>query len=63
MTATGVVPVGGGLGSVPALIVALDTAVRARLLRRSDGPLLVCAQVPGDAGLVGAAAAGEAGFG
>lgn len=58
-----VVPVGGGLARAPALIAALDAAVRARLLRQSAGPVLVVAQVSVDAGLVGAAAAGEAAFG
>lgn len=58
-----VVPVGGGLANAPALIAALDKAVRARVLRASTGPLLVVAQVSADAGLVGAAVAGEAAFG
>ncbi len=58
-----VVPVGGGLANAPALIAALDKAVRAQLLRASTGPLLVVAQVSADAGLVGAAVAGEAAFG
>jgi N-acetylglucosamine kinase len=57
-----VVPVGGGLGNVPALIGALDQAVRARILRRTDAPLVVVAQVSADAGLIGALAAGEAEF-
>lgn len=58
-----VVPVGGGLGNVPELIAALDEAVRARVLRRTERALVVCAAVSADAGLVGAAAAGEAAFG
>lgn len=57
-----VVPVGGGLANAPALIAALDLAVRARILQRSDAPLVVVAQVSADAGLVGAAAAGEKAF-
>ncbi len=55
-----VVPVGGGLANVVPLITALDVAVRARILRRMDTALVVPAQVSADAGLIGAAAAGEA---
>lgn len=58
-----IVPVGGGLGNDHGLVAALDAAVRARILRRTDAPLVVPAQVSTDAGLVGAAAAGEAAFG
>lgn len=50
-----VVPVGGGLGRVPEFVAALDTAVRRRILRRTDRPLLVPGQVAGEPGLVGAA--------
>lgn len=57
-----IVPVGGGLANDAALIAALDGAVRARILRKMDRPLVVVAQVSADAGLVGAAAAGEAAF-
>lgn len=58
-----IVPVGGGLANDPALISALDAAVRARILRKTDAPLVVPATVSADAGLAGAAAAGEAAFG
>lgn len=58
-----IVPVGGGLSNDRALIAALDRAVRARILRRVDQPLVVAAAVGADAGLIGAAAAGEAAFG
>ena len=58
-----VVPVGGGLSNDAVLIAALDGAVRARILRKMDRPLVVVAQVSADAGLVGAAAAGEVAFG
>lgn len=58
-----IVPVGGGLANDRALIAALDAAVRARILRRTDAPLVVPATVSADAGLAGAAAAGEARFG
>ncbi len=54
-----IVPVGGGLANDTALIAALDTAVRARILRKTDAPLVVPAQVSVDAGLLGAASAGE----
>jgi len=59
----GIVPVGGGLGRVPELVALLDGAVRGRVLRVCDAPLVVCAQVSVDAGLLGAATAGEAAFG
>jgi N-acetylglucosamine kinase len=58
-----IVPVGGGLANDTALVAALDRVVRARILRVMDRPLVVPAQVSVDAGLVGAAAAGEAAFG
>ena len=53
-----VVPVGGGLANVPALIAALDGAVRGRVLRRADAALLVPAALSVEPGLVGAALAG-----
>ncbi len=55
VTAASVVPVGGGLGSVPALVAALDDAVRRRILRRLDRPLLVPSRHGGVAGLIGGA--------
>jgi N-acetylglucosamine kinase len=58
-----VVPVGGGLANDRALIAALDRAVRSRILRRVDQPLVVVAEAGPDAGLIGAAAAGEQAFG
>ena len=58
-----VVPVGGGLANDRALIAALDRTVRARILRRVDHPVVVVAEAGADAGLIGAAAAGEAAFG
>ncbi len=54
-----IVPVGGGLANDRALIAALDRAVRARILRRVDQPLVVVAEAGPDAGLIGAAFAGE----
>lgn len=58
-----IVPVGGGLANDHTLIAALDTATRARILRQTDAPLVVPASVSTDAGLAGAAAAGEAKYG
>lgn len=58
-----IVPVGGGLSNVPALIATLDEAVRSMILRRTDAPLVVPAQCRIEPGLIGAAAAGEAAFG
>ena len=58
-----IVPVGGGLSNDRALIAALDRAVRARILRKVDQALVVVATTGADAGLIGAAAAGEVAFG
>jgi N-acetylglucosamine kinase len=55
-----IVPVGGGLSQAPALIAALDGAVRARVLRATDRPLVVPAALRVEPGLVGAALAGFA---
>ena len=54
----GIMPVGGGLANAPALVVALDHAVRAQTLRRIERPLLVPAQCRIEPGLVGAAILG-----
>jgi N-acetylglucosamine kinase len=56
-----IVPVGGGLGNSHQLIARLDAAVRPRVLRKLDRPLIVPAQLTADAGLVGAAVIGLAG--
>lgn len=53
-----IVPVGGGLGNSAALVARLDAAVRPRILRKIDRPLVVPAQLTVDAGLLGAAALG-----
>ncbi|SMQ85322.1 N-acetylglucosamine kinase [Devosia lucknowensis] len=50
-----IIPVGGGLGNAHALVARLDEAVRSRILRRIDRPLVVPAQLTVDAGLIGAA--------
>lgn len=58
-----IVPVGGGLSNVPALIAHLDEAVRAMILRRTDNPLVVPALCHIEPGLIGAAAGAEVAFG
>jgi len=50
-----IIPVGGGLGNAHALVARLDGAVRERILRKIDRPLVVPAQLTVDAGLIGAA--------
>jgi len=59
----GVVPVGGGLSRAPGLVAYLDEAVRASVLRATSSALLVPAECGADAGLLGAALAGEAQWG
>jgi N-acetylglucosamine kinase len=63
VTGAGIVPVGGGLSNVPALITRLDSAVRAGVLRRTTAPLVVPAACTVEPGLIGAAEAGMAEFG
>ncbi len=58
-----VVPVGGGLSRATGLVSYLDEAVRVRILQRTRGPLLVPAECGADAGLLGAAIAGQAAWG
>lgn len=60
-----VVPVGGGLANDRALVTALDRAVRARILRRVEAPLLVPARHRIEPGLIGASwlGFGELGLG
>ena len=53
-----IIPVGGGLSGEPGLITLLDEAVRMRILRRLEAPLVVPATLGGDAGLIGAAVLG-----
>ena len=57
-----IIAVGGGLGNSHELIARLDGAVRPRILRQLDRPLVVPAQLTADAGLIGAAALGLAGI-
>lgn len=59
----GVVPAGGGLANIRALLTALDSAVRRLTLRGGDAALVVPAECGPDAGLIGAAEAGLAAFG
>jgi N-acetylglucosamine kinase len=58
-----IVPVGGGLSRANGLAAYLDQAVRARVLRATPGALLVPAECGADAGLLGAALAGQAAWG
>ena len=53
-TAATIIPVGGGLSNVPALIAAIDKAVRSRMLVDPETPLVVPAQNRLEPGLVGA---------
>ena len=50
-----VLPVGGGLSNCVPLVAQLDQAVRARMLRRTDRPLIVPGQAGAEPGLLGAA--------
>jgi N-acetylglucosamine kinase len=56
-----IVPVGGGLSRDPALVERLDRAVRARILRPTDRPLVVPGALPVEPGLVGAAILADGG--
>jgi N-acetylglucosamine kinase len=63
VTGADALPVGGGLSRAPGLVTYLDEAVRARILRRTMGALLVPAECGPDAGLLGAAMAGQSAWG
>jgi N-acetylglucosamine kinase len=52
------VPVGGGLAKSAPLVERLDREVRARILRRTDAPLVVQGTLAIEPGLVGAAILG-----
>ncbi|MBD8688476.1 MULTISPECIES: ROK family protein [unclassified Rhizobium] len=58
VTGATIVPVGGGLSNAPALLEALDQAVRSRILRRFVRPLVVQAKCQIEPGLIGAAVIG-----
>ncbi len=63
VTGASILPVGGGLAHVPALIAILDSRVRASILRAVRLPVLVPALCGPEAGLIGAAEAGRERFG
>ncbi|SIQ35951.1 N-acetylglucosamine kinase [Rhizobium sp. RU35A] len=58
VTGATIMPVGGGLSNVPALLVEIDRAVRARVLRKFNRPLIVRAECRIEPGLIGAALLG-----
>lgn len=58
ITGATIVPVGGGLSNVEPLLDLLDQAVRARILRRFDRPLVVRGECRIEPGLIGAAILG-----
>ncbi|MCL6707191.1 ROK family protein [Pseudomonas sp. R2.Fl] len=58
VTGATIMPVGGGLSNVPLLLTEIDKAVRARILRRFDRPLVVPAECRLEPGLIGAAMLG-----
>ncbi|MBB4009933.1 ROK family protein [Allorhizobium taibaishanense] len=60
MTGATILPVGGGLSNVSALIAAIDKAVRQRILRKFQRPIIVPAQCRIEPGLIGAALLGLA---
>lgn len=57
-----IVPAGGGLANVHALLSALDLRLRKAILRGTDSPLVVPAQCWPEPGLIGAAEAGQEAF-
>lgn len=58
ITGATIVPVGGGLSNVEPLLDLLDQAVRARILRRFERPLVVRGECRIEPGLIGAAILG-----
>jgi len=58
ITGATMVPVGGGLSNVEPLLAELDQAVRARILRKFDRPLVVRSECRIEPGLIGAALLG-----
>ncbi|WP_176072921.1 ROK family protein [Brucella intermedia] len=59
VTGTSIIPVGGGLATASELISAIDEAVRARTLRKTEQPIVVPGIFGSDGGLVGAAILGH----
>lgn len=58
VTGATIIPVGGGLSRSPGFLEAIDRAVRRRILRRLESPLVVPALCPLEPGLIGAALLG-----
>jgi N-acetylglucosamine kinase len=58
ITGATIVPVGGGLSNVGELLAELDKAVRQRILRKFDRPLVVRSECRIEPGLIGAALLG-----
>jgi len=58
ITGATIVPVGGGLSNVEPLLAELDKAVRQRILRKFDRPLVVRSECRVEPGLIGAAILG-----
>jgi N-acetylglucosamine kinase len=58
ITGATIVPVGGGLSNVEPLLARLDLAVRSKILRKFDRPLIVPSQCKIEPGLIGAALLG-----
>ncbi|CAN7292981.1 ROK family protein [Pararhizobium sp. LjRoot255] len=61
ITGATIVPVGGGLANVTPLIAQIDKAVRARILRKFERPLVVPGECRIEPGLIGAAVLGLGG--
>ncbi|WP_420963043.1 ROK family protein [Brucella sp. IR073] len=59
ITGASIVPIGGGFASATQLIAELDKAVRRRILRRVDQPLVVPGKFTSDGSLIGAAVLGR----
>ncbi|MBQ0707277.1 MULTISPECIES: ROK family protein [unclassified Ochrobactrum] len=59
VTGTSIIPVGGGLATASELISAIDEAVRARILRKTEQSIVVPGIFGSDGGLVGAAILGH----
>jgi len=59
ITGATIVPVGGGLGSEPALIALLDREVRERTQHGNGPPIVVPGELMQDAGMIGAAILGH----
>ncbi|OBZ97124.1 N-acetylglucosamine kinase [Pararhizobium polonicum] len=61
ITGATIVPVGGGIANVSPLIAEIDKAVRSRILRKFDRPLVVPGECRVEPGLIGAAILGLGG--